>query len=140
MTTPARIEANRRNARRSTGPRTQAGKARVASNAFRHGLAVPVAALPEFHEGLKQLTVQIAGGRTSTVHLQAASQIAEATLDLQRITAVRQLLVEKLAAAVTEGEVKEVSATTHALLGLDRYERRALSRRKSAVCFFDTLG
>ena len=36
--TSAAIEANRRNAKKSTGPRTTAGKARSASNAFQHGL------------------------------------------------------------------------------------------------------
>ena len=38
-TSAARVEANRRNARKSTGPRTDAGKARAARNAARHGLA-----------------------------------------------------------------------------------------------------
>ena len=37
MATPAQIAANRRNARRSTGPRTPEGKARSARNALRHG-------------------------------------------------------------------------------------------------------
>ena len=36
--TEAALEANRANARKSTGPRTAAGKARSASNAFQHGL------------------------------------------------------------------------------------------------------
>lgn len=33
----AKIEANRRNAARSTGPRTSTGKSRVAANALKHG-------------------------------------------------------------------------------------------------------
>lgn len=38
MATDSQIEANRRNFRRSTGPRTDAGKARSSANATRHGI------------------------------------------------------------------------------------------------------
>lgn len=38
--TPRRLAANRRNAARSTGPRTPQGKARVARNAIKHGFFV----------------------------------------------------------------------------------------------------
>ena len=38
MATAAQIEANRRNAQRSTGPKTDRGKARVRRNAFKHGM------------------------------------------------------------------------------------------------------
>lgn len=37
MASIAQLEANRRNAQRSTGPRTEAGRARAAQNAVKHG-------------------------------------------------------------------------------------------------------
>jgi len=45
-TSPKQLEANRRNARRSTGPRTPAGKALVKFNALRHGLLAKSVILP----------------------------------------------------------------------------------------------
>ena len=43
---PARIAANRANAQKSTGPRTEAGKARSRANALKHGLTGAGVALP----------------------------------------------------------------------------------------------
>ena len=65
MTTPAQIAANRRNARRSTGPTTRQGKATAAQNARRHGLLAQVVTLPDedparfttFHE---RMTTELA--------------------------------------------------------------------------------
>jgi hypothetical protein len=37
MLTPAQIDANRANAKLSTGPKTPEGKARVSRNALKHG-------------------------------------------------------------------------------------------------------
>ena len=65
MNTSARANANRRNAKKSTGPRTGAGKSRVATNAFRHGLAVPIAALPELETRVTVLARRIAGENPS---------------------------------------------------------------------------
>src|SRR5271157_4424491 len=39
MATAAQIEANRRNAQRSTGPKTDDGKTRARRNALKHGMA-----------------------------------------------------------------------------------------------------
>jgi hypothetical protein len=47
MTTERKIEANRKNAKRNTGPRTALGKVRARHNALRHGLAVSIASDPE---------------------------------------------------------------------------------------------
>ena len=47
MATKAQIKANRENAKKSTGPRTEEGKARVSLNALKHGLLARDAVLPE---------------------------------------------------------------------------------------------
>jgi hypothetical protein len=39
MTSHRKVESNKENARKSTGPRTRGGKARTSRNAFRHGLS-----------------------------------------------------------------------------------------------------
>lgn len=46
MPTPKQIAANRRNAKKSTGPRTPAGKSNVRLNALKHGLTAQSVVLP----------------------------------------------------------------------------------------------
>ena len=46
MTSEAKLEANRRNAKKSTGPRTDAGKALARYNAVRHGVLTAAPLLP----------------------------------------------------------------------------------------------
>ena len=47
MTSTARADANRRNAQRSTGPKSPEGKARASMNALKHGLTAESAVLPD---------------------------------------------------------------------------------------------
>jgi hypothetical protein len=47
MATRKQIEANRRNARKSTGPRTAAGRAASSRNALRHGLTAYQIVIPD---------------------------------------------------------------------------------------------
>jgi hypothetical protein len=47
MTSPRQLASNRTNARRSTGPRTTSGKARVAQNPVTHGLLARDTLLPD---------------------------------------------------------------------------------------------
>ncbi len=46
MTSPARIDANRQNAKKSTGPRTAAGKEKTRLNGLKHGLRSDEVVLP----------------------------------------------------------------------------------------------
>ena len=56
MATIKQIEANRRNAQQSTGPKTPEGKAAVRLNALRHGLRARTVVLPgEQPEEFQQL-------------------------------------------------------------------------------------
>ena len=47
MVSDARIQANIRNAKKSTGPRTEAGKERSRSNAVKHAMTARIVLLPD---------------------------------------------------------------------------------------------
>lgn len=55
MTSARQRNANRANAKRSTGPRTEAGKAAARLNARRHGLAASLRLEPGADEEIEQL-------------------------------------------------------------------------------------
>jgi hypothetical protein len=117
--------AQRAKACGGTGPKTQTGRVRAARNARRHGLTLGVLAdarRPAEVEALAQTIVADAGrGRTDLLAL--AQAIAEAQLDLARI---RQTRHDLLALALSAERIE-------ALVAIERYERRALSRRKFAI-------
>jgi hypothetical protein len=131
----ARARASRANARRSTGPKTSAGKARARRNARRHGLTLPVLAdpglAPEVGDLAREIEKSVAGAEPDARRHALACRIAEALIDLRRVRAAKLPLVAALHAEPMN------AAPLAQLARLDRYERRALARRKAAIREFD---
>ncbi len=150
MTTKAQIKANRENAKKSTGPRTEEGKARVSLNALKHGLLARDAVLPEedpaeFDRQLRDLEHDLRP--ENSLEFELVRQIADAQWRMRRLVRIETGF---LSAALDEkrrheerfnpenirpgreGETQLLGAgllgRTQALLHLARYDAH-LSRR-----------
>src|ERR1700756_2138656 len=77
MTSAAKIAANRRNAQRSTGPRSAAGKARTRYNTLQHRLNVPAR--------YDQATADEIEGLAAYLSAESTMRAAEAQFDLLRV-------------------------------------------------------
>jgi hypothetical protein len=112
MASNRQIEANRGNAKRSTGPKTEAGKTRSSRNSLRHGLSRPTKSSSDreirslAHEGLTE-----------------EPALVYAKLELARIRSARSAL---LAAFLNDPH----PALAKGLHGIDRYERKAFARQR----------
>ena len=127
-----RLLANKRNAQRSTGPKTAKGKLISRNNAFRHGLARRVATDPAFSTHLENLTAMLAEGSNDAWHRELAQNVAECMLELDRIRAASSQILLGL------GEFESADLAGHEeavaqLQKIDRYEQRLYARRRKAV-------
>ena len=139
-----KLQANRANAQRSTGPQSDAGKARSSRNACRHGLAVPLRSDPRLAADAEALAREIAGEAAPATLVALARQVAEAQIQLVRVQRVRH---EVWTARLAQPDVWASTTVTGSernlgleLAKLAHYERRAQSRRKAAIRAFDAAG
>jgi hypothetical protein len=146
MISEKQIAANRRNARRSTGPKTEEGKNRSKLNAVRHNLTGQVTAMTEpdraaYNQHLQSMLADL--DPQGAMELQLAMQLASATWRLNRSAAIEDNIFalglnqegghfhehEQIDAAFTTAFVYTREAAALQLLSL--YEHR-LNRRLHA--------
>ena len=140
MTSDRAIYANRRNAQSSTGPKTGPGKKRSKQNAHKHGLSV-TSKNSAVDAEIEDLAKLIAGRHHfDTEVIAAARLLARAQHDIRRVKNLKTTLLEAKnavpSAKIRPEDAFSVEILTNILVLLervDRYERRAMSRRKFAA-------
>jgi hypothetical protein len=124
MATERQVAANRANAKRSTGPKTAAGKLKASRNAFRHGLSTSLPIDPLDPARADAIVEAFLAGSEGADGSAVATEFAQAQLELLRIRSVRTDMLERINTSSADA--------LHRLLSIDRYETRALRRRRRA--------
>jgi len=132
MTSTRKIESNKRNASRSTGPRTAGGKLRSRTNARRHGLATRIEEDPEAKGGIEFLTATLAEGTDDFLHIEQLCVVATCHFDLHRIRAARYDVFSRMDDLETVSG-KDFGIALRAMDRIGRYETRAFSKRRQAL-------
>jgi hypothetical protein len=125
MTSIRKIEANRRNGRKSRGPQTAAGKFIASRNALRHGLAASIHRSGDFFEKVETLVRAIVGIENDPLLLEEARTIAECESLLNLIAREKVATVERLrnttAIALVKGDNSMIVAKQRSDAGRRAY-------------------
>jgi hypothetical protein len=140
MVTTTQLKTNRANAKLSTGPKTTVGKAVACRNAFKHGLSASNLLDADAQSKIDALAGHIIGEGDPTL-LPLATDVARAQFQLNRVRATHHAVMLEVfnqAETITRSRGAQALAIAFAevaktLVGLDRYERRAIRKREFAI-------
>ena len=102
MTSIRRIAANRRNAKRSTGPKTSAGRSRSGRNAMRHGLESARFKEQENPEWVNRFVEALCNGEDDPSCRLFAHTIADCEILLSRVRATRAAALQHISDQLEE--------------------------------------
>jgi len=125
--------ANRRNAQKSTGPRSAGGKARASKNAYRHGFAARKGPDEIFAKQVGRLARRLSRDSDSIMTLSYAMAAAEAEITIARLRQTKVEVIEKITNAFYTGTPETIRQMVPQLTVLDQYEKQTRSRRNRAL-------
>jgi hypothetical protein len=128
MASARQIAANRRNAQKSTGPTSKAGRRRSAKNALRHGLASIDSPCAREIEELAHLLSREASQADPTF---ASFDAAHAQMTLVQVKKVKAAIFDRF--FKSDRTIADALQLNAELKKIERYEKRAFSRRKRAI-------
>jgi hypothetical protein len=157
MATDKQIAANRRNALRSTCPRTPLGKSRSRANSLRYGILSKVMAAPALVADAQKLAIKVAREHGKPDDCVEAQTVADAEQIILQLRAVRARLLDRsspehvpssqandarcsgddgipVIAKAGDNDLGSAYLTRlPALSRIDRHEKTALLRRQRAL-------
>lgn len=128
MASDRQIAANRKNAKKSTGPSSDAGKRRSAKNAFRHGLA---SIDSPFRSETDELARLLSDAPEDTNPTFASVDAADAQLTLVQVKKMKTETLDRFLKG--DRTCDDTCRMNEELRKLDRYERRAFRQRRRAL-------
>ena len=116
MTSPKQVQANRENAKLSTGPRTEEGKKRTALNAIKHGFRAKEPLIPgedpeEFARHGAELNVELTP--VGVVEQNLVDQLIDITWRLKRFGRIEAAIINDLFDKAAQQEEQPATKTAN---------------------------
>ncbi len=154
MASERQLRANRLNAKKSTGPKSRAGKKRASQNAYLHGLRATIPPDSDWLIRLEALAREIVDSTSGQINIEQARAIAHAELEVYRVRSISTAVVTQIFASdepshrstaadrggqrplprsELERRADAAGQKFSVLKVLERYQSRAVARRDGLV-------